>query len=216
MGGKRRRAPRPGRGIGRWTAGGLLLVALAPAMGWLLLAERSGAQQAPGTGPAVDAAGAGVREVYAKYCAQCHGDSGDGRGIAAPYLRPAPRDFTSGKYQVRSTPTGALPTDDDLRRVIREGIPYTGMPGFPGLTNRQVDELVQYLKTFSRRFEAGQAPEPLELSPTPGSRRTVSRRRARSTSRSAAPVATGRRGAATGRPRRRCATTGGRRSVPPT
>jgi mono/diheme cytochrome c family protein len=168
MGEGRQIALRPGRGIGRWTAGGLLLLALAPAAGWLLLADRSGAQQAPGTGPGIDAAGAGVQQVYAKYCAQCHGDAGDGRGIAAPYLLPAPRDFTSGKYQVRSTPTGALPTDDDLRRVIREGIPYTGMPGFPGLTNRQVDELVQYLKTFSRRFENAQAPEPLELSRDPG------------------------------------------------
>jgi len=58
--------------------------------------------------------------VYAKYCSQCHGDDGAGQGIAAPFLRPAPRDFTSAKYRIRSTPTGYLPTDEDLRRSIRE------------------------------------------------------------------------------------------------
>ena len=171
--------PRRGHGrrswSGRWTAGGLLLLALAPA-GWLV-AQRSGAQEAPGTGPsrdapgtgpAIDAAGAGGGQVYAKYCAQCHGDRGDGRGYAAPYLRPAPRDFTSGKYQIRSTPTGALPTDDDIRRVIRNGIPYTAMPAFPDLTDGQVDELVQVLKGFSPKFASGAAPEPLELPNDPG------------------------------------------------
>jgi mono/diheme cytochrome c family protein len=49
------------------------------------------------------------RQLYAKYCAQCHGDNGDGEGVAAPHLRPRPRDFTQGKYKVRSTPTGACP-----------------------------------------------------------------------------------------------------------
>lgn len=92
-------------------------------------------------------------EVYAKWCAQCHGDDGAGQGIATPYLMPAPRDFTSAKYQVRSTPTGFLPTDDDIRRVIREGVPGTTMPGFPGLRAREVKGLVAYLKSFSDDFE---------------------------------------------------------------
>ena len=59
----------------------------------LLPARRAqqGAGTAPGPpapGPAGGAAGTGGAAVYAKYCAQCHGDKGDGRGIAAPL--PAP------------------------------------------------------------------------------------------------------------------------------
>jgi mono/diheme cytochrome c family protein len=173
------RAPRAPKGaaIGRWTAGGLLLLALGPAAGWLLLADGSRAQEGPntgpgretmGTGPAVDAAGASGQQLYAKYCAQCHGDKGDGRGYAAPFLVPAPRDFTSGKYQIRSTPTGALPTDDDIRRAIRNGIPYTAMPAFPDFSDGQVDQLVTVLKGFSPKFASGQAPAPLELAADPG------------------------------------------------
>lgn len=155
---------------GRWRVRGLLAVALLPAVvAALLLADGSRAQDAaPGTGPALDAAGASAQQVYLKYCAQCHGETGDGRGYATPYLRPAPRDFTSGKYQIRSTPTGALPTDDDIRRVIRKGIPYTAMPAFPDLTDAQVDGLVRVLKSFSRRFANAEPPQPIDLPRDPG------------------------------------------------
>ena len=149
---------------------GLAALALLPGAA-LLLPAGSRAQDDPermGVGPAVDAAGASGAQLYAKYCAQCHGDKGDGRGIATGVLRPAPRDFTSGKYQVRSTPTGGLPTDDDLRRVIREGVPGTAMPAFQDLSDDQVDQLVAVIKGFSRRFASGQAAEPLELSADPG------------------------------------------------
>lgn len=87
--------------------------------------------------------------LYDKWCAQCHGETGDGRGIAAPYLQPRPRDFTAGKYKIRTTPNGTMPTDADVARVIREGIPYTGMPGFPELGETGIRNLVYYLKTFA-------------------------------------------------------------------
>ncbi|HVS03370.1 MAG TPA: c-type cytochrome, partial [Thermoanaerobaculia bacterium] len=108
------------------------------------------------------------RPVYQKYCDQCHGDEGDGRGIAAPYLLPAPRDFTSAKYQIRSTPTGSLPTDEDIARVIRVGIPGTGMPGFPALSEQQVRDLVALLKSFSPRFQSRQPDDPLPIPDDPG------------------------------------------------
>jgi mono/diheme cytochrome c family protein len=158
----------------------LAAIALLPGLA-LLLPATSGAQaagapgggaqgeaQQPGTGPAVDAAGASGMQLYNKYCAQCHGEDGRGRGIASRYLRPAPRDFTSGKYQVRSTATGSLPTDDDLRRVITTGMPGTAMPAFPDFTPGQVDSLVAVVKAFSSRFASGQAPEPLALAGDPG------------------------------------------------
>lgn len=93
------------------------------------------------------------RRAYDEWCAQCHGEEGAGDGPAGPYLKPAPRDFTSAKYQVRSTPTGYLPTDEDIARVIRDGIPGTAMPAFPNLSKAEVTGLVAYLKTFSEDFQ---------------------------------------------------------------
>ena len=102
--------------------------------------------------------------VYAKYCSQCHGDDGAGEGIAHPYLRPPPRDFTAGKYKIRSTPTGYLPTDEDLRRAIVEGLPGTGMPGFEALSRQQVTDVIYYLKTLAPDFEDPQAyAEPIDV-----------------------------------------------------
>ena len=113
-------------------------------------------------------AGSG-RALYGKYCAQCHGDAGDGRGIAASSLEPAPRDFTSAKYRVRSTPTGALPTDEDLSRIIRVGVPYTAMPAFPDFDDRQMASLVEVVKSFSEDFADPElAAEPLAVPADPG------------------------------------------------
>ena len=142
-----------------------------PSVPALALAALVGAAPAAAQ-PAVDlgteeqrAAG---REVYDKYCGQCHGPEGAGDGIAAPRLHPAPRDLTSGKYKIRSTPTGYLPTDADIRRSIRQGLPYTGMPGFPELSNRQVTNLVYYLKSLASDFEDPSAyAEPLEIPEPP-------------------------------------------------
>ena len=54
------------------------------------------------------------KNLYAKYCSQCHGEKGDGEGYATPHLYPRPRNFTTGKFKVRTTPNGALPTHQDL------------------------------------------------------------------------------------------------------
>lgn len=93
------------------------------------------------------------KPLYDKYCAQCHGAAGDGRGYATARLKPEPRDFTAGKYKFRTTPSGRLPTDDDLRRVIRNGLPYTSMPAWPGFTDDEVQSVIDYLKTFSTDFQ---------------------------------------------------------------
>lgn len=114
--------------------------------------------------PAPDTPG---KAVYDKYCAQCHGDEGDGRGIAAPRLLPPPRDFTSGKYKLRSTPSGSVPTDADLERSIRQGLPGTAMPAFTSLSGGEVEAVVGYVKSFSDAFEDPQAQgEPLDV-PSP-------------------------------------------------
>ncbi len=108
------------------------------------------------------------KKTYEKYCSQCHGDKGDGQGPAAAHLRPKPRDFSSGKFKLRTTPSGALPTDDDIRRVIRNGMPYTTMPAWPRLTDDEVTNVLQYVKSFYAGFaDPNQAPKPIELPQAP-------------------------------------------------
>ncbi len=102
--------------------------------------------------------------VYDRYCGQCHGDEGDGNGYATPRVKPKPRDFTSGKYKFRTTPNGMLPTDDDLRRAIEIGLPYTSMPGWPNLTSTEIDNVIYYIKSFSPDFEnPDRYGEPLDI-----------------------------------------------------
>jgi len=102
--------------------------------------------------------------VYNEWCAGCHGEDGTGNGVAAHTMLPRPRDFTLALYQVRTTTTGALPTDADMLKVIDEGMPGTAMPGWEDvLTQEERLALVDHLKTFSRFFQ-GDAPEQLEFS----------------------------------------------------
>jgi DMSO reductase family type II enzyme heme b subunit len=106
--------------------------------------------------------------LYAKFCSQCHGDQGDGAGSAAPHLKPRPRNFTTGKFKVRTTGSGALPTTDDLMSVIRRGMPYTSMPAWPNFTDAELKALAYAVKSFSPDFakpDFNMAPVPLEKAP---------------------------------------------------
>ncbi|NNE35025.1 MAG: c-type cytochrome, partial [Rhodothermales bacterium] len=92
------------------------------------------------------------RQLYMDKCAQCHGVEGDGNGPAKTVFRPQPRDFTSSTYKFRTTPSGELPTDSDIMRSIREGMPYTGMPAWPSLSDGEVRNLMYFIKTFADDF----------------------------------------------------------------
>jgi cytochrome c oxidase cbb3-type subunit 2 len=86
--------------------------------------------------------------VYDRYCVGCHGAQGDGRGVAAPMLITKPRDFTSGVFKFRTTPSGSLPTDEDLFRIITRGVYRTSMPEWSLLGERERWALVAYVKRF--------------------------------------------------------------------
>ena len=92
------------------------------------------------------------KTLYLKNCSQCHGEKGDGEGYAAPHLRPTPRNFTAGKFKIRTTPNGALPTHQDLVNIIRRGMPYTSMPAWPTLSDQDVSNLAYFITTFSPDF----------------------------------------------------------------
>lgn len=106
--------------------------------------------------------------VYMKNCVFCHGRRGDGRGDMGLTVKPAPRDFTTGIFKYRSTPSGSLPTDEDLMRVVREGIGDTAMPSFSAIPARDVRAVVQYVKTFSAKWRHSENyAEPIALPPKP-------------------------------------------------
>ena len=108
------------------------------------------------------------KNLYGKYCSQCHGDKGDGVGYATPHLYPRPRDFTTGKFKVRTTPNGALPTHQDLVNIIRRGMPYTSMPAWPDLSDQEVSDLAYFITTFSPDFaNAESVPKPMEFPSAP-------------------------------------------------
>jgi len=92
------------------------------------------------------------REIYQKNCAVCHGVGGDGNGPAASMFRIRPRDFRAGIFKFRSTPSGSLPTDDDLLHTISQGLRWTGMIGRSDLGETDRRAVIQYIKTFSPPF----------------------------------------------------------------
>jgi len=90
-------------------------------------------------------------KVYNKRCVWCHGEEGDGLGPAAELLNPPPRDFTSGMYKIKTSAfEDAVPNDDDIYRMIADGMPGTAMPGWKDIISDQdMWDLVAYLKTFA-------------------------------------------------------------------
>jgi mono/diheme cytochrome c family protein len=89
--------------------------------------------------------------LYRRHCAHCHGISGDGQGPTAAILNPYPRDYRRGIFKFKGTYTAVQPTDEDLRRIIDNGIPGTAMPAFKLLPPDEVDALVEYVKYLSIR-----------------------------------------------------------------
>lgn len=119
------------------------------------------------------------KAVYDQKCAQCHGYDGDGKGVAAPFFHPAPRDFTAGTFKFRSSASGELPLDEDLKRSIRHGMPYTGMPAWGELSDTEVQNLVYYIKTFNDYFSGPYGnPEKVPFTdPVPVSEESIARGR---------------------------------------
>ncbi len=107
------------------------------------------------------------RLVYEQNCAVCHGSMGDGQGMAAHMLGIQPRDLRQGFFKFRSTPTGSLPTDEDLFQTISRGLRGTGMIAQDDLPEAEHWAVIEYLKIFSERFqtETPQAPIPIPEPP---------------------------------------------------
>ena len=137
-------------------AAGALALAAVCAAGWAGVALAADQAAAVSAVSQADASADRGRAIYQGKCVECHGASGRGDGPAAVLMTPRPRDFTSGKYEIRSTETGSVPTDDDLVRTVAQGMPGTAMPAWKTLlTDAQIRDVVEYVKSFSPQFATG-------------------------------------------------------------
>ena len=82
-------------------------------------------------------------KVKAVACASCHGDEGDGLGPMANMFNPQPRNFTCVETMNRLE-------DGQLFWIIKNGSPGTSMPAFEKLEDKQVWQLVSYLRELAR------------------------------------------------------------------
>lgn len=85
--------------------------------------------------------------LYKVYCSQCHGVSGNGKGINAPFLFVAPRNHTSFDEM-------SILNDDRLSAAIKFGGTAVGkssvMPAWNGtLNDTDIQLLVAYLRKLS-------------------------------------------------------------------
>ncbi len=97
-----------------------------------------------------DDSGPAISPLFSQHCAACHGESGRGNGRANRHLWPPSRDLRGDTYRLVTT-TNGFPSRDDIRAVIRNGIPGTAMPAFAELSEEQIEQLVEV--TYSLRQE---------------------------------------------------------------
>lgn len=112
-----------------------------------------------------------VKYDYRRYCVGCHGDLGDGNGENAIWFEPPqfpkPRDFQLAVFKCRSTPTGTLPTDEDLFATIARGLDRSNMPPWNTFTARQRADLVAWIKHYSPRWQTEKPGAPITIPEEP-------------------------------------------------
>jgi mono/diheme cytochrome c family protein len=104
---------------------------------------------------------------YRRYCVGCHGTLGDGNGENAQWLSPKPRDFQLATFKCRSTPTGTLPTDEDLYETIGRGLDRSNMPSWNPLTQQERVNLVAWIKHYSPRWQNEKPGTPIQIPAEP-------------------------------------------------
>jgi mono/diheme cytochrome c family protein len=140
----------------------ILGIAAALAVPMLASAQRGESHVGKYTGNT----GAG-KQLYYRYCWACHGFRGDGNGENGPYLNILPRNFVAATFKCRSTPTGTLPTDEDLFNALTRGFNNSNMPAWITLTAQNRADLVAFIKTFSPRWKSDKPGDPIAVPAEP-------------------------------------------------
>ena len=86
--------------------------------------------------------------TFQHYCQTCHGASGAGDGFNAFNLDPRPRDLSDPRFQAKKS-------DADLLDAVRRGGSGVGLtalmpPWGRTLSPREIEQVVQYVRTFRR------------------------------------------------------------------
>lgn len=104
------------------------------------------AQQSPEVAQETTAPPDGAR-LYALKCANCHGLSGNGQGSIL--LTTPARHFGYDKFKFATT-SNSMPTEQNIEKVIRNGIPGSAMPPFPFLRDDEVQAISQHVLMLTR------------------------------------------------------------------
>jgi alcohol dehydrogenase (cytochrome c) len=84
------------------------------------------------------------RQVFVTRCASCHGTAATGGEFAPSIVDRVP-----------------LRTDDELVRLLHNGLPISGMPAFPDVVDQERTNLISFLRTL-KPFQ-GAAPETVSI-----------------------------------------------------
>ena len=100
-------------------------------------------------GAADSAQAADGKQVYDFYCAQCHGEKGDGKGVNVT------KDFSTDPRNFTNTADMEKRSDDDIRTVIRDGGPAISksplMPPWGAtISDAEVDALLAYIRKLCK------------------------------------------------------------------
>ena len=88
------------------------------------------------------------RQVFLRYCRECHGEEGDGLGKFSYTTGERPRSFQSGRFKLATT-GNLIPSDRDLEDTIRRGMPGTGMSAWAQLPDAEIEAVARYTRSFS-------------------------------------------------------------------
>ena len=97
---------------------------------------------APASSPEMIAKG---KAAFTTNCVVCHGDKGDGNGVAGAALNPKPANFTDAAYKYKG---GNTP--EKLFKTVSEGLPGTAMTAFGHLPEQDRWALVHYIRSLKK------------------------------------------------------------------
>ena len=87
------------------------------------------------------------KDSYTNNCASCHGDSGEGNGIAGASLNPKPRNFKSADGWTNGSDF------KNLYKTLQEGIIKNGMAAYEYLPVDERFAIIHYLRSFGDFYE---------------------------------------------------------------
>ena len=112
-----------------------MIILLATLSGLTLMSTTSNSVSAPIGSPDRG------RAIYLKHCLSCHGLTGNGDGVEAPYLSPRPASLISAGTSAKS--------DKELLQIIDQGKPHTAMRGWNGLlTEEEQRDVLAYIRSL--------------------------------------------------------------------